>query len=94
MKIVFLDSATLGRDVSLEPIAALGELVCYDSTPTEKVFERISDCDVLIINKVKVGKPPESTTSMWIMPHPKASRCTMLLPILQNVSSRLPSCIS
>lgn len=56
MKIVFLDSATLGRDVSLEPIAALGELVCYDSTPTEKVFERISDCDVLIINKVKVGK--------------------------------------
>ncbi|MBO4656254.1 MAG: D-2-hydroxyacid dehydrogenase [Bacteroidales bacterium] len=56
MKIVFLDSATLGQDVSLEPIVALGELVCYDSTPPEKVFERIQDCEVLIINKVKVGK--------------------------------------
>ena len=56
MKIVFLDSATLGQDVSLEPISALGDLVCYDSTPAEKVFERISDCEVLIINKVKIGK--------------------------------------
>lgn len=57
MKIVFLDSATLGQDVSLEPLAALGELVCYESTSPEKVFERISDCEVLIVNKVKVGKP-------------------------------------
>lgn len=57
MKIVFLDSATLGPDVSLEPIAALGELVCYESTSPENVFERISDCEVLIINKVKISKP-------------------------------------
>lgn len=56
MKIVFLDSATLGQDVSLEPLAALGELVCYESTSPEKVFERISDCELLIVNKVKVGK--------------------------------------
>ena len=56
MKIVFLDSATLGRDVSLEPLSALGELVCYESTPPEKVFGRIADCEVLIVNKVKVGK--------------------------------------
>lgn len=56
MKIVFLDSATLGQDVSLEPLAALGELVCYESTSPEKVFERIADCEVLIINKIKVGK--------------------------------------
>ncbi len=57
MKIVFLDSATLGQDVSLEPIASLGELVCYESTKPEDVFERISDCEVLIVNKIKVGKP-------------------------------------
>ena len=57
MKIVFLDSATLGQDVSLEPIASLGELVCYESTRPEDVFERISDCEVLIINKIKIGKP-------------------------------------
>ena len=57
MKIVFLDFATLGQDVSLEPIASLGELVCYESTRPEDVFDRISDCEVLIINKIKVGKP-------------------------------------
>ena len=57
MKIVFLDSATLGQDISLEPLAALGELVCYESTAPEKVFERIGDCEVLITNKVRIGKP-------------------------------------
>lgn len=57
MKIVFLDSATLGQDVSLEPIASLGELVCYERTRPEDVFERIADCEVLIINKIKIGKP-------------------------------------
>lgn len=56
MKIVFLDSATLGQDISLEPLAALGELVCYESTAPEKVCERISDCEVLITNKVRIGK--------------------------------------
>jgi glycerate dehydrogenase len=55
MKIVFLDAETLG-DVSLAPIEQYGELVCYDySTPSE-ALERVSDCDVLIVNKVKVTK--------------------------------------
>ena len=53
MKIVFLDAATVG-DTSLAPIARLGELVCYDrSTPVE-ARERVGDCDVLIVNKVRV----------------------------------------
>lgn len=51
---VFLDSATMG-DTSLQPIRRLGELVCWpDSTP-EEALERVGDCEVLIINKVKVG---------------------------------------
>lgn len=55
MKIVFLDAETLG-DVSLAPIEQYGELVRYDySTPSE-ALERVSDCDVLIVNKVKVTK--------------------------------------
>lgn len=57
MKIVFLDAATVGQSVSLDPIAAWGELVCYPSTAPEDVFGRIADCDILIVNKVKVGKP-------------------------------------
>lgn len=53
MKITFLDAATLG-DISLEPIAALGELSCYPNTSYEEIPERVKDCEVLIINKVHV----------------------------------------
>lgn len=53
MKITFLDAATLG-DISLAPIAGLGELRCYPNTSYEEIPERVKDCDVLIINKIPV----------------------------------------
>lgn len=53
MKIVFLDAATMG-DVSFAPIQQLGELVCYDSSTPEQALERVAECEVLIINKIKV----------------------------------------
>jgi glycerate dehydrogenase len=53
MKIVFLDAATMGN-VSFEPISAKGELVCYDSSTPQEALERVADCDVLIVNKVRV----------------------------------------
>lgn len=53
MNIVFLDAATMG-DISFAPIEQLGKLTCYpDSSPDEAV-ERVHDCDVLIVNKVRV----------------------------------------
>ena len=53
MKIVFLDAATMG-DVSFAPIQQLGELVCYDRSTPEEALTRVGDCEVLIINKVRV----------------------------------------
>ena len=53
MKIVFLDAATLG-DTPLDEIAALGELVTWPSSTPEEALERVGDCDVLIVNKVRV----------------------------------------
>lgn len=53
MKIVFLDAATMG-DVSFAPVSALGELVTYDSSTAEEALERVGDCEVMIVNKVKV----------------------------------------
>ena len=53
MKIVFLDASTLGA-ASLEPIAALGELVCYPYSSPQEALERVKEAEVLIINKVKV----------------------------------------
>lgn len=53
MKMVFLDAATMG-DVSFAPLERLGSLVCHDSSTPQEALERVSDCDVLIVNKVRV----------------------------------------
>ena len=41
-------------DVSFAPIQQYGELVCYDRSTPEEALARVGDCEVLIINKVKV----------------------------------------
>ena len=53
MKLVFLDAATMG-DVSFAPIEEYGELICYENSTPEEAIERVADCDVLIINKIRV----------------------------------------
>ncbi len=54
MKIVILDTDALGRDLSFEPIAALGDCVTYPMSPPETVKERIADAQVVVTNKVKL----------------------------------------
>ena len=56
LKIVFLDAQTLGSDISLAPVASLGEYVSYPSTKPEEVFDRIAGFDVVITNKGWMGK--------------------------------------
>jgi len=56
LKIVFLDAQTLGSDISLAPVSSLGEYVSYPSTKPEEVFDRIAGFDVVITNKVWMGK--------------------------------------
>ena len=55
MKIVFLDAISMG-DVSLDEMAALGELVCYPSSTAEEARERVRDADVACLNKVIVDQ--------------------------------------
>lgn len=54
MKTVFLDAATVGSDVSLDGLKEFGELVLYDNTKAGEAASRITDCDIVITNKVKV----------------------------------------
>lgn len=54
MKIVFLDAATMGADISVAPIASLGVYSAYSATSPEEVEERIADADVVITNKVRL----------------------------------------
>ncbi len=56
MKITILDKGTLGADIDLSPIHAVGEVTEYISTPPEKIAERISDCEVVVLNKVKLDR--------------------------------------
>ena len=55
MKIVYLDSATVG-ETPMDAIAALGELVCWPESTPEEALERVRDCNVLIVNKVLVTR--------------------------------------
>jgi glycerate dehydrogenase len=55
MKITVLDAATLGADLDLSPLAALGELSVFDSTAASEVAARLADTDVAVINKIRIS---------------------------------------
>ena len=55
MKIVFLDVKTIGEDIDLSGFDRLGEVVKYPFSTSDEVPERISDADVIIVNKVQVN---------------------------------------
>ena len=56
MKIAVLDARTLGEDLSLEELWGLGTCVVHDLTPAEMVAERVADCDVIVVNKVRLDQ--------------------------------------
>jgi len=56
MKITVLDKSTLGEDIDLSPIYALGDVCEYDTTAPEDIANRIKDTDVVIINKIKLNE--------------------------------------
>ena len=55
VRIVFLDRATLPRDVSLEPLGFPHRMVEYDQTSSAQVAERIAEADIAITNKVGIS---------------------------------------
>ena len=57
LKIVFLDAASVGADISLEPIAQLGAFTSYPATKPQEVAQRIADAEVIITNKVAIFQP-------------------------------------
>lgn len=54
MRLAILDADTLGDDISLELFDSLGEVKKYGMTPADKVSERISDCDAVVVNKIRL----------------------------------------
>ncbi|MEA2027963.1 MAG: D-2-hydroxyacid dehydrogenase [Campylobacterota bacterium] len=56
MKIVLLDAKTLGDDLDLSPIRALGELEIHQTTSYDETLERIKEADIVITNKVIIDQ--------------------------------------
>ena len=56
MKITVLDSKTLGKDLDLSVLNALGEVAIYDTCNVDNIKERIKDTDVIINNKLKLSE--------------------------------------
>ncbi len=55
MKITVLDAATLGEDLSLQPLENVGEVRLYQITAPEEVAERIREADTVVINKIRLN---------------------------------------
>jgi len=56
MKIVFLDTKTLGNDISLKPFDKLGVVDTYETTSLEQTLTRVKDADIVVTNKVVIDK--------------------------------------
>lgn len=56
MKLVFLDKKTIGEDMDFAQFKELGEVVEYDFTSPEEVPARVTDADVVIVNKVPINE--------------------------------------
>ncbi|MBB2182574.1 D-2-hydroxyacid dehydrogenase [Lachnospiraceae bacterium MD1] len=56
MKIIFMETDTLGLDVDLSPFDGLGEVVKYPASNLSEAPKRIEDADVIIVNKIPMNE--------------------------------------
>ncbi len=56
VKIVVLDAKTLGEDLDLSHLNALGEVRIYPGTAPHEVEERLAGADVAILNKTRINR--------------------------------------
>ncbi len=55
MKIVFLESMTLG-DVDFSPLRQFGDLEIYETNNPDQTLDRIQEADIVIVNKTPIGE--------------------------------------
>ena len=56
MRIVVLDAATLGDDLSLAPLDEVGDVTVWQTTAPEETAARVRDADVVILNKIRLNE--------------------------------------
>ena len=56
LRIAVLDAKTLGEDLDLSPLDAVGDVTVYDTSAPEEIPGRISGADVVMINKIRLNE--------------------------------------
>ena len=56
LKVTFLDAGTLGDDIDLSAFEKFGKLTVFSSTSEEQFIQNVGESDVIIVNKIKVGR--------------------------------------
>ena len=56
LKVTFLDAGTLGNDIDLSAFEKFGKLTVFSSTSEEQFVQNVGESDVIIVNKIKVGR--------------------------------------
>lgn len=56
MKIVFLDTLTLGDDIDLSPFERFGKVIKYQTTTPNETLQRVQNSDIVITNKVVINR--------------------------------------
>ena len=56
MRIVVLDAATLGDDLSLAPLDEVGDVTVWRTTAPEETAARVREADVVILNKIRLNE--------------------------------------
>lgn len=56
IKIVFLDSESLGQDIDLSPLHRFGKVDIYPTTKEDQILDRIRDASVILTNKCVLTK--------------------------------------
>ncbi|MFX4276333.1 D-2-hydroxyacid dehydrogenase [Aliarcobacter butzleri] len=56
MQIVILDRATLGFDIDVNIFSKFGNVTSYDSTKENETAQRVKNADIVLTNKVVIGK--------------------------------------
>ncbi|WP_331464157.1 D-2-hydroxyacid dehydrogenase [Velocimicrobium porci] len=56
MKIVFLETKTLGDDINLSKFNKLGKVVFYETSKEDEIAERVTGADVVVVNKLPMNQ--------------------------------------
>lgn len=56
MNIALLDYHNLGRDLSFKEWESFGRLTVYPNTAPEEVVPRLADCEIAVLNKIKMTR--------------------------------------